>query len=612
MSRRASVGINYLPGDRRGSHIENGFMDTGRRGSYVAEVIAQPDTLHIPDEVFRKVSVSNPDFGGLQADSKDATDFETTMSVREGLKLYKKGIGWSIILSTAIVMEGYDTILLGNFYGNAAFNRKFGNVHVGQKVSAGGFAVSASWRSGLSNGAQVGEILGLFACGIAQDRWGYRKTIAVAMAAIIGFLFLLFFAQSIGMLLAGEILCGISWGVFQTITTAYASEVTPVVIRPYLTTYVNLCWVMGQLIAAGVLNGMVSLGTSQWGWRIPYAIQWAWPIPILIGVLLCPESPWWLVRHGRYEEAKKSLLRLTSAGVNANFDPDKTIAMMEHTNEIEKEIAEGTSYFDCFKGIDLRRTEIVCITWLIQNICGSAFMGQSTTFFEAAGLNTTNSTDLTVGQFSLGAVGTMLSWFLMTYAGRRTIYLWGDVALFFILITIGCLATHQNETSFEWAIGALLLIFTFTYDLSIGPVCYSLVAELSSTRLKAKTIVLSRNLYNVGGIVVNILTGYMLAPTNWNWRAYSAFFWAGSNIFCVIWIFFRLPEPKNRTYGELDILFENKVNARKFASTNVDFFRGDTIAVLATDDAGQPIKDSLEQYKIQEAFPSEKVEGQQF
>jgi len=52
------------------------------------------------------------------------------------------------------------------------------------------------------------------------------------------------------MLLVGEILCGLPWGVFQTITTAYAAEVTPVALRPYLTTYVNLCWVMGQFVGA--------------------------------------------------------------------------------------------------------------------------------------------------------------------------------------------------------------------------------------------------------------------------------------------------------------------------------------------------------------------------
>lgn len=51
---------------------------------------------------------------------------------------------------------------------------------------------------------------------------------------MICFIFITFFAQNLGMLMAGEILCGLSWGVFQTITTAYASEVMPTVLRCYL------------------------------------------------------------------------------------------------------------------------------------------------------------------------------------------------------------------------------------------------------------------------------------------------------------------------------------------------------------------------------------------
>jgi SP family general alpha glucoside:H+ symporter-like MFS transporter len=100
------------------------------------------------------------------------------------------------------------------------------------------------------------------------------------------------------------------------------------------------------------------------------------------------------------------------------------------------------------------------------------------------------------------------------------------------------------------------------------------LAELSSTRLRAKTIVLSRNLYNIGGIVVNVLSNYQLSPTAWNWGAKTGFFWAGSCVFCITWVFFRLPEPKGRTYGELDILFEQGVPARKFKSTTVDIGRG--------------------------------------
>ncbi len=63
----------------------------------------------------------------------------------------------------------------------------------------------------------------------------------------------------------------------------------------------------------------------------------------------------------------------------------------------------------------------------------------------------------------------------------------------------------------------MLLIFTFIYDLTVGPVCYCLVAEISSTRLRAKTIVLARNFYNIGGIIANVLSPRMLNSTEWNW-----------------------------------------------------------------------------------------------
>ena len=80
--------------------------------------------------------------------------------------------------------------------------------------------------------------------------------------------------------------------------------------------------------------------------------------------------------------------------------------------------------------------------------------------------------------------------------GRRTLYIWGQVAMFIILIIIGCLGIPKASTSTGWATGALLLVLTFCYDITVGPVCYSLVAELPSTRLRIKSVVLSRNVYN--------------------------------------------------------------------------------------------------------------------
>jgi SP family general alpha glucoside:H+ symporter-like MFS transporter len=56
----------------------------------------------------------------------------------------------------------------------------------------------------------------------------------------------------------------------------------------------------------------------------------------------------------------------------------------------------------------------------------------------------------------------------------------------------------------------------------------------------------------------------------WNWGAKAGFFYAGTNLLCNIWCWFRLPETKDRTFGEIDVLFDNKIPARKFKYTKVD------------------------------------------
>jgi SP family general alpha glucoside:H+ symporter-like MFS transporter len=138
----------------------------------------------------------------------------------------------------------------------------------------------------------------------------------------------------------------------------------------------------------------------------------------------------------------------------------------------------------------------------------------------------------------------------------------------------------QISSSIGWATGALILILTFVYDFTVGPVCYSLVAELPSTRLRIKTVVLSRNVYNVAGIVIGTLQPRFMNPTAWNWRGKTAFFWGGMNLLGIIWTYFRLPEPKGLTFADLDVLFENRVSARKFRKVEVDPFRSDNLVVV--------------------------------
>lgn len=311
----------------------------------------------------------------------------------------------------------------------------------------------------------------------------------------------------------------------------------------------------------------MSSRTDEWGFRIPFAIQWIWPIPLIILINYAPESPWFLVRKGRLEEATAVIIRIQKKG--SKVDPRDTIAMMIRTDDHEKKVSAGTTYWDCFKGSDLRRTEIACFAWASQNLCGLSFAGSFVYFLQQVGISAEDSFSFNLGSVGMAFVGTILSWFILNRFGRRTIMVYGSCFLTMMLLIIGIL-TVSRANGAKWAQGVLMMLWVFIFDLSIGPLAYCIVGETSSTRLRGLTVGLSRNAYNLVGMPFGTLFNYMLNPSAWNWGGYTAFFAAGTAAIVCIWVFFRLPEMRGRSYRELDILFERRVSARKFATTKVE------------------------------------------
>lgn len=501
--------------------------------------------------------------------AKQAAEDEHNLTVMDALRKHPQAVMWSVLVSSSIIMEGYDIVLIFSFFAQSSFAKKYGDYI----PSSDSYQISASWQAGLSNAVGVGAIIGAFANGYFTHKFGYRKVLLASLASIVAFVFLTFFAPNLPVLLVGELLCGIPWGVFATLAPAYASEVCPMALRGYLTVYVNLCWAFGQLISAGVQSG-VSSNTTQWAYRIPFAIQWVWPIPLFFVLYFAPESPWHLVRAGKYDEAEKSVIRLSSSTQRANAK--QTVAMMIHTNELEKDIDAGTSYWDCFKGIDCRRTEIVCMAFAAQPFCGSAMGGTPTYFFVQAGLPNTISFKMSVGGLGLASVGTIISWKLLHSFGRRTLYLWGLGGLTAILWIVGIVsAAAKNSVAGNYTQAVMMLLWLLVYYLTVGPICYAIISETSSTRLRNKSVCLSRIAYYIAQIITNVVNPYMLNPTAGDWKGKTGFFWGGFAFLFFIWTFFRLPEMKGRTFEELDLLFAMKVKTRDFAKCKVDAYSAD-------------------------------------
>lgn len=101
------------------------------------------------------------------------------------------------------------------------------------------------------------------------------------------------------------------------------------------------------------------------------------PTPLAILMFFAPESPWWLVRKGKFEQAAKSVARL---GRKSAVAPTETVAMMRRTIELEK-TEKPPTYIELFKGTDLRRTLIVAGVYAAQNLTGNLIANQAVYFF---------------------------------------------------------------------------------------------------------------------------------------------------------------------------------------------------------------------------------------
>jgi MFS transporter, SP family, general alpha glucoside:H+ symporter len=114
---------------------------------------------------------------------------------------------------------------------------------------------------------------------------------------------------------------------------------------------------------------------------------------------------------------------------------------------------------------------------------------------------------------AVGFVGTIGSWFLMLWIGRRTIFLQGLAVLVILQLIIGILDCVPGRPSGAiWAESTLMLVWNFAYDLSVGPICFTLLGECSAARVRSKTIAVATAAQGVLGIVMTVAIPYMINP----------------------------------------------------------------------------------------------------
>jgi SP family general alpha glucoside:H+ symporter-like MFS transporter len=337
-----------------------------------------------------------------------------------------------------------------------------------------------------------------------------------------------------------------------------------------------LAYTLGPLIVALILN-TTGVYTNRWAYRAIFCAQYGFAVTASIGVFFMPEyvashllqstphsdlnrSPWWLISKSRNEAALTALCKLGFTGSEAHW---KLTQITNTLEKVKKETACVT-YAECFRASNLRRTLMSVAPLCIQCLSGIIFAASYSTYYmQLAGFSTSMSFKLQIVQQVISLLGNVMSWYLIDRVGRRNLTLWGLAVLTIILFLMAALATVGTPAGLRGAV-SMILIYCFWYNVTIGATGYTILTEVSTSRLRIKTISIGLVLQNALNTMWSFTLPYLFNPDKLNLGGRLGFVFGGLSVVCLIYRRFCLPETRGRTYEELDDMFRERISARRF------------------------------------------------
>jgi SP family general alpha glucoside:H+ symporter-like MFS transporter len=146
------------------------------------------------------------------------------------------------------IMESYDVFLCNNFVALGAFKTHFG---VWDEATQD-HVIVPSWQSALQVSGQLGALIGVFVAGPLTSRIGYRLATLTGLMLLNAFIFVFYYAETLPVIFAAQILEGIPWGIFIANAPAYCSEIVPIQLRAPATQMLQMFWAIGSIIVAAV------------------------------------------------------------------------------------------------------------------------------------------------------------------------------------------------------------------------------------------------------------------------------------------------------------------------------------------------------------------------
>jgi MFS transporter, SP family, general alpha glucoside:H+ symporter len=291
-----------------------------------------------------------------------------------------------------------------------------------------------------------------------------------------------------------------------------------------------------------------------------FAAEWCWPAALMIGAFLVPESPYYLIRRNQVEAATNSLERLHPKNDN---EVRWALRSIQHVIEHESEVG-ASSFVECFKGTNWRRTRIVLYANGLSQMTGATFLNNAPYFMVLAGMSSTDVAMIVELGIGLSIISSFFTFWGLAYLGRRVLVLGGTALagiLFFIMGIAASVPTHSSAS--RWGVAITLQMVWLSIGPANGP-ALSVAGEVSTMRLRAKTLAIGFFFNYFYSTVWNVVVPYMFNTDYGNLGGRMGWIFFATCLISYVIIWFEIPDTKDLTAAQIDERFEMRVKTRAF------------------------------------------------
>lgn len=425
-------------------------------------------------------------------------------------------------------------------------------------------AISPSETSLVVAILSLGAVFGSLLAAPMGDRYGRRASLNASICVFTGGVVFQVAATKIPLLLVGRFLAGVGVGSVAVLAPLYESEMAPKWIRGTLVCAYQLFITVGLLTAA-IVNILTNPIETSAAYRIPMGLQLIWACILSLGLLVLPETPRYLVKQGRKDEAALSLSRLRRLDITHP-------ALIEELAEIqanhEYELALGPdTYRELITGSPHlgRRTLTGCGLQILQQMTGVNFiMYYGTTFFN--GVEISNPFTIMLIMQVINTVSTLPGLVVVESWGRRNLLMigaFGMAACQLLIAAVNTAAEGQiNQVARNQILIIFVCIFLFFFATSWGPVVWVVTSEIYPLKVRAKAMSLSTAsnwLLNFG---IAYGTPFLVEPSNAGWTRTADlgtkvfFLWGAFCIMGLLFVKFMVYETSRMSLEQIDEMYE--------------------------------------------------------